>query len=135
VQIPSLIQKQEELNISIETSQTDSILYFLNNNNGELVSSEVIKVKENPTIIKIQGEQTKELGIGANDLKIFAISASVLKPDFYSTSFLVTDDQNQLPETSKDRTQIKDSEETALWVILPIFAIIIIIVVFLKKRK
>jgi peptide/nickel transport system substrate-binding protein len=135
VQIPSLIQKQEELNISIETSQTDSILYFLNNNNGQLVSSEVIEVKENPTIIKIQGEQTKELGIGANDIKIFAISDSVLKPDFYSTSFLVTSDQNQLPETSQDRTQIEESEETAFWIILPIFAIIIAIVIYIKKRK
>jgi peptide/nickel transport system substrate-binding protein len=135
VQIPSLIQKQEELNISIETSQTDSILYFLNNNNGYVVSSEIIEVKENPTIIKIQGERTKELGMGANDIKIFAISDSVLKPDFYSTSFLVTSDQNQLPETSQDRTQIEDSEETALWIILPIFAIIIAIVFYIKKRK
>jgi peptide/nickel transport system substrate-binding protein len=135
VEIPNLIQKEEELTVGIETSQTDSILYFLNNNNGDLVLSETIKVKENPTVIKISGEHTKELGIGANDLKIFAISDTVLKPDFYATSFLVTNDQNQLPEISQDGTQFRDNEETVLWFVLPIIGIIIAVAVFLKKRK
>jgi peptide/nickel transport system substrate-binding protein len=135
VQIPNLIQKQEELAITIETSQTDSILYFLNNNNGDLVSSEIIKVEENPIKITISGEQTKELGAGANDLKIFALSNSVLKPDFYSTSFLVTDSQNQLPEIAQDEIEFRESEETSLWLIIPVIGIIITIVVYLKKRR
>ena len=135
VEIPNLIQKEKELTVSLETSQTDSILYFLNNNNGDLVSSETIKVKETPTEIKISGEYTKELGIGANDLKIFAISNTVLKPDFYSTSFLVTDDQNQLPEISQEGTQFGGNDETVLWFLIPIIGIIIVVVVFLKKRK
>jgi peptide/nickel transport system substrate-binding protein len=135
VQIPNLIQKEEELNISIETSQTDSILYFLNNNNGDLVSSEIIIVKENPTKIIISGEHTKELGAGANDFKIFAMSDTVLKPDFYSTSFLVTGSQDQLPEVTQDRTQLIDNEETTLWYIIPMIGIIITVVVYLKKRK
>ena len=135
VEIPNLIQKEKELTVGIETSQTDSILYFLNNNNGDLVLSETIKVKENPTVIKISGEHTKELGIGANDLKIFAISDTVLKPDFYATSFLVTNDQNQLPEISQEGIQFRDNEETVLWFVLPIIGIIIAVAVFLKKRK
>jgi len=135
VQMPNLIQKQEELAITIETSQTDSILYFLNNNNGDLVSSEIIKVEENPIKITISGEQTKELGAGANDIKIFALSNSVLKPDFYSTSFLVTDSQSQLPEITKDEIQFRESEETTLWLIIPVIGIIITIFVYLKKRR
>jgi peptide/nickel transport system substrate-binding protein len=112
VQIPNLIQKDEEFNFSIETSQADSILYFLNNNKGELVSSEIIKVEEKSTKIKIPREITKELGMGANDLKIFAISNSVLKPDFYSTSFLVTGYQNQLPEISQDSIQFEEDKRS-----------------------
>ena len=73
----------------------------MNNNKGELVSSEIIEVEEKSTMIKIPREITKELGMGANDLKIFAISNSVLKPDFYSTSFLVSGYQNQLPEIGR----------------------------------
>jgi peptide/nickel transport system substrate-binding protein len=135
IQVPNLVQKQEELNIIVKTSQTDSILYFLNNNQGDLVSSETIKVKENPTTIKISGEQTKELGVGANDLKIFAISDAVLKPDFYSTSFLVTDTQNQLPKIALENTQYIESEGAVLWLAIPIIGIIIAVAIFLKKRK
>jgi peptide/nickel transport system substrate-binding protein len=135
IQIPSLIQKQEDLNIILKTSQTDSILYFLNNNQGDLISSEIINVEENPTIIKISGEQTDKLGIGANDIKIFAISNSVLKPDFYGTSFLVTDVDNQLPEVSQNRVAIVDTEEMALWIAIPIIVIIIAVLIYIKKRR
>ncbi len=135
VQIPNLIQKEQELSISIKTSQADSILYFLNNNNGDLVASETIKVQENPTIIKISGEDTKKLGIGANDLKIFAISNSVLKPDFYSTSFLVTNDLNQLPEMVQGDIQLTENEESGLWFIFPVIGIVIIATLYLKRRK
>ncbi|MDH3676955.1 MAG: ABC transporter substrate-binding protein [Nitrosopumilus sp.] len=135
IQVPKIFQKQEELNIIVKTSHTDSILYFLNNNRGDLVSSDTIKVNEDPTRIKISTEQTRELGVGANDLKIFAISNSVLKPDFYSTSFLVTDSQNKLPETFQDNTQLIDTEEVAPWLAIPIIGIIIAIIIFVKKRK
>ena len=135
VQIPNLIQKDEEFNFSIETSQADSILYFLNNNKGELVSSEIIEVEEKSTKIKIPREITKELGMGANDLKIFAISNSVLKPDFYSTSFLVTGYQNQLPEISQDSIQFEEDKDEFLWMIIPIIGVIIASVVYLRKRS
>lgn len=135
VQIPNLIQKDEEFNFIIETTQADSILYFLNNNKGELVSSEIIQVEEKSTKIKIPREITKELGMGANDLKIFAISNSVLKPDFYSTSFLVTAYQNQLPEITQDNIQFEEGEDIVLWIVIPIIGVIIAIVVYLKKRK
>lgn len=134
VQIPNLIQKDEEFNFSIETSQADSILYFLNNNKGELVSSEIIEVEEKSTKIKIPREITKELGMGANDLKIFAISNSVLKPDFYSTSFLVTGYQNQLPEISQDSIQFEEDKDEFLWMLIPIIGVIAI-VVYLRKRS
>jgi peptide/nickel transport system substrate-binding protein len=135
VQIPNLIQKENELNISIKTTQADSIIYFLNNNSGDLIISEEIKIKENPTKIKILGNQTKKLGIGANDLKIFAISNSVLKPDFYATSFLVSTDQSQLPEIIHENSQVKEKDETAFWIIVPIIGIIIALTVYLKNRK
>ena len=135
VQIPNLIQKDEEFNFSIETSQADSILYFLNNNKGELVSSEIIEVEEKSTKIKIPREITKELGMGANDLKIFAISNSVLKPDFYSTSFLVTGYQNLLPEISQDSIQFEEDKDEFLWMVIPIIGVIIASVVYLRKRS
>jgi len=135
VQIPNIIQKEKELDIIVETSQTDSILYFLNSNEGDLIASETIAVEGNPTKITISGEQTKELGTGANDFKIFSISNSVLKPDFYSTSFLVTDDQTSIPEIGQGALQVRASEDTMLWLIVPVILIAVIVAIFLKKRK
>ncbi|MFZ9006557.1 MAG: ABC transporter substrate-binding protein [Nitrosopumilaceae archaeon] len=135
VTIPNLIQKNTELSIQINTVQTDSILYFLNNNKGELVSSDTINVKGDSTTITISQEITKNLGIGGNDLKVFAISDSVLKPDFYSTSFLVTDNQNNLPEITQSKMQFIQEEQIVLWIVIPVIAAILIILVFLKRRK
>ena len=135
VTIPNLIQKNTELNIQINTIQTDSILYFLNNNKGELVSSETIQVEGDSTAISISKEFTKNLGIGGNDLKVFAISNSVLKPDFYSTSFLVTENQEKLPEISQTNMQFIQEEQIVLWIVIPIMAIIIAIIVIWKRKK
>jgi peptide/nickel transport system substrate-binding protein len=73
--------------------------------------------------------------MGANDLKIFAISNSVLKPDFYSTSFLVTGYQNQLPEISQDSIQFEEDKDEFLWMAIPIIGVIIASVVYLRKRS
>ena len=135
VEIPNLIQKERELNIIVETSQTDSILYFLNNNEGDLIASETITVKDNPTTITISGKQTKELGLGANDFKIFSISNSVLKPDFYSTSFLVTDGDSTLPSVTHDKPHLTVSDDAVLWLIMPAILIAIAVIIILKKRK
>ena len=133
--MPNLIQKNTELNIQINTIQTDSILYFLNNNRGELVSSETIQVKGDSTTITISEEITKNLGIGGNDLKVFAISTSVLKPDFYSTSFLVTANQDRLPEITKTEIQFIQEQQIVFWILIPVIILIIVIILFLKRRK
>ncbi|MGD2106155.1 MAG: ABC transporter substrate-binding protein [Nitrosopumilaceae archaeon] len=135
VAIPNLIQKNTELEIKIDTTQTDSILYFLNNNKGERIASETIPVTGNSTTITISQNTTKELGSGANDLKIFAISDSVLKPDFYSTSFLAIKGQNSLPATTQDKMQVIEEKEIILWIMIPIIIIVIGSLVYLKRRK
>jgi len=134
-EIPKIIQKGEDLEFSITSNYTDSILYFLNNDKGELIYSETIDVKENPTLVKISKEQTKDLGIGANDLKVFALSNSVLKPDFYSTSFLATENLSNLPVISPEEINMNEGEEWFLWAMIPAIIIITIGMVAYYKKK
>ena len=54
VELPDSIQKGNDLEINIETSHTNSILYFLIGGNGELASSESIKWKKIPPVLKSQ---------------------------------------------------------------------------------
>ncbi|MBI3254675.1 MAG: hypothetical protein HYZ55_02045, partial [Nitrosarchaeum sp.] len=72
---------------------------------------------------------------GAKDLKIFAISNSVLKPDYYSTSFLIVENKGVLPEINQNDTEFnKNNSFEGIWLIVPI-SIIIIAAIFVKKRK
>ncbi|MDH5697608.1 MAG: ABC transporter substrate-binding protein, partial [Nitrosopumilus sp.] len=117
-----------------EAKNSDSILYFLTNSQGEKILSDTQKVEEANTVIEILPKDTKKLGIGTNNIKIFAISNSVLKPDFYESSFIVTDSALELPVSSNDNIEFsKNNPEYWIWV-LPI-VIILGIATYLKKRN
>jgi len=135
VNVPNIIQKGTELEINVETSQADSILYFLTDINGNATLSELINVNKNFTSIKIPGEKTGKLNTGAKDLKIFAISNSVLKPDYYSTSFLVVENKGVLPEINQKNIEFnKNNPFEIIWLIVPITTIMLI-AIYIKKRK
>ncbi len=135
VSVPDIIQKGTELEMNVETTQADSILYFLTDINGNETLSELIKVDKNSTSIKIPGEKTATLGTGAKDLKIFAISNSVLKPDYYATSFLVVENKELLPKTDQNKIDFNENNSLEiLWIILPI-TISIVAAIYIRKRK
>ena len=135
VNSPDIIQKGTELEINIETSHADSILYFLTDSNGNSTLSELIGVDKNSTSIKIPGEKIEKMGTGAKDLKIFAISNSVLKPDYYSTSFLVVENKGVLPEINQNDIEFNENNSFEwIWLIVPI-TIIVTTAIYIKKRK
>ncbi len=134
VDSPDIIQKGTELEINVETAHTDSVLYFLTDSNGNSTLSELINVDKKSTSIKIPGKKTEKLDTGAKDLKIFAISNSVLKPDYYSTSFLVVENKGVLPEIDQKNIEFnKNNSFEVIWLIVPI--IIVATTIFIKKRK
>ena len=130
------ITKTSEFTVNIRTIHTDSILYFLSNNKGEMVSSGSVRVNSGTTDITFPKRIVENLDTGSNNLKIFAISESVLKPDYYSTSFFVTDNEERLPEVKYEEIEIEDSDVSdygrAIFAMMIIVAAIIIII---KKRK
>jgi peptide/nickel transport system substrate-binding protein len=129
-----IIQKDEGFQIEVEAENTDFIRYFLINSEGKITSTETIKINEKNATITLSSEKTKELGIGANNIKIFAISDSVLKPDFYESSFIVTKEKTELPINSVDDVKfIENNADYKIWII-PIIGIIGIII-YIKKRS
>ncbi len=130
IDMKNIIQRGDELEIKIEAEHSDSILYFLTNSEGKIVSSENLKLDE--TIIEFSMPST-DLGIGANNIKIFAISNSVLKPDFYESSFIVTAEKTELPVNSSDNVEFTEDKSEYEFLIIPI-VIIIGIIIYLKKR-
>ncbi|QLH03831.1 ABC transporter substrate-binding protein [Nitrosopumilus cobalaminigenes] len=128
------MQQGEEISIKIETVNADEILYFLTNSLGEKIVSETKKVNEDNVIIKISAQDSKNLGIGANNIKIFAISNSVLKPDFYESTFIITDNKVELPIASNESVEFTTNQINYWFWAIPI-SIIIGIVIYLKKKN
>ena len=133
IEMKNIIQRGEELEIRVEVDNSDSILYFLTNTEGRMISSETLNIDGNRITVTVPSENTKDLGIGANNIKIFAISNSVLKPDFYESSFLVTDVKAELPTSLSTNIEFTESKsEYWIWIIPILF--FIGVGVYLKKQ-
>lgn len=134
IDIKNIVQQGEQFDVKIQTEDTDSILFFLTNAEGNMILSKNIKTNNGSTNIVIDSEASKKLGLGANNIKIFAISNSVLKPDFFESSFLVTKNNQELPISESEKVKFVEDKLHLEFLIIPI-TIIIGIVIYLKRRS
>ena len=132
INMSKAIQYGKNMEIIIETEKTDSILYFLIDSKGKIQASEKLNVNGDTISIEIASDMTKNLQIGANSIKIFAISNSVLKPDFYESSFLVTEKNLELHNNVIKIENKEDKIDYNIWII-PI-VLVIGIAIYLKIK-
>ena len=120
IDMNKIIQQGESTEIVIQTEEANSILYFIIDSKGKIQASEELKINDNRADIKITSEVTEKLQTGANNIKIFAISNLVLKPDFYESSFLVSENtlevQNVMIDSSKNENEINYNAEIILMI-------------------
>lgn len=137
VEIPDVLTQGIPLNVPIITEDATKIDYFFTNNQGESVASGTKLVDSTSTIITLTEEQTSKFGIGANDLKLFAVSDDVLRPDIYSVSFLVASASNELPDViiSDIQSDTKDINFTSFGAIILGIIIVGTILYFRRARK
>ena len=135
IDMDKIIQYGESTDILIEAENTDSILYFLMDSKGNIQASEKLNVKENKVTIEITSEITEKLQPGANSIKVFAISNSVLKPDFYESSFLISKNNVELPSAMISISNIENKINHNTWMIPSILIIVIIGVITYAKIK
>ncbi len=126
VDIEEYVQSKIELNIPIKTKNADEIYYFISNSKGEILLTDVLPVYDNTSTIYLDAVNIEKLPIGINSLKIFAASNDVLRPDEYTTSFLVLE-----PELLPPKIQISDdfsNIESNNYVVVSIIVISIIVI-------
>ncbi|QLH06432.1 ABC transporter substrate-binding protein [Nitrosopumilus ureiphilus] len=133
IDMKSTLQRGAVLKVVVETEDSDEILYFLTNSDGKMISSKTLKLDKNNISIMVPSEITKDLGIGANNIKVFAISNSVLKPDFYESSFIVTEKKEELPTSVARDMDFSENEPDFWFWVIPV-GIIIGVIIILKKR-
>ena len=139
IKMDKIIQKNKELVIEVKTDFVDSIMYFLTDSRGTTISSDTLNINSEKEIIKIESNEIERLGLGANNIKLFAISDSIFKPDFYESSFFVVEDIQNVP-TGTYENNLKLTKESDLYfqivviVILAILAMIVGLWIYRKKH-
>ena len=135
INIQKIIQQGESIQISLETEGVTSLLYFILDSEGRIQISEESEINENRLNINLTSDITKKLQLGTNQIKIFGISNSVLKPDIYETNFIITKEKSEIPKTEINIQNIESEINYDVLVIgITITVIIIGIIIFLKKR-
>lgn len=123
VRIPDTVQKGTDLEVTVHVNDATAVMYFLTGSDGSLISSEADSSGKDAIEVVIPRSKTELLRTGANDIKIFAISEDVLKPDFYSTSFLVLEGSESLPSIAPYNGMRDEVHSTELvWVLIPVAA-------------
>ena len=127
---------KKPLSILVQTTDSSTIHYFISNPKGETSASGIIPVNNNLSEIVLTEAETSQLGVGANTVKIFASSDEALRPDIYSTSFLVVEGQTELPTVPISQTE-SSSEDTSYAGITYIIigAIIVGIIVYVRRKR
>ncbi|MGQ0376853.1 MAG: ABC transporter substrate-binding protein, partial [Nitrososphaerota archaeon] len=133
--VPKIVVLGDQITIPVSTSDSSQIYYFLTNTQGATVSSGIKKITNDTITLDFLPEETSKLGLGANDLKIYVISDSVLRPDIYKTSFLAVSTPQQYPEYFISESSDEIGTENNYIGILALVAGIIIVGFILAKRK
>ncbi|MSS86460.1 MAG: ABC transporter substrate-binding protein [Thaumarchaeota archaeon] len=136
IEIDKIIQQGNNIEINVETNDADSILYFVIDSQGKIQSTGELEINQNKTVIKITSQESKKLQLGANSIKIFAISNSVLKPDFYESSFLLSKNNLDEPKIIVDTSNIKNEINYDMLIVgIIVMIAIILIVKYLKNQS
>jgi len=137
IDLPDVIKKGDPLSIQVKTEDATKIHYFLTNSEGITVSSGIEELDGKMVELEISEEQTLNLGDGANDLKIFAISDSVLRPDIFTTSFLAVSDSTILPDLAINEIEVLEEKNDFTSISAIIIGIIIVgtILYFRRAKK
>ena len=137
IDMKKIIQQGDELIVSVDTENSDHVLYFLTNSKGIMISSNTLKLKGDHVSFDIISDNAQRLGIGVNNVKIFAISNSVSKPDFYESRFITSENKMELPSSSYESVIFSEnSQEYGVWIIpAAAVAAVIGILAHLKRRS
>lgn len=136
IAVPQTVTLGEKLTIPIKTSDVTKIQYFLTSSDGINIISDTKNIVGDDTVIEFSGDVTRKLGIGASDLKVFAVSDAVLRPDIYTTSFLTFENTQQIPKNDfaeLEETSSKQSHYVSIAAI--VIGAIIVGVVYSKRRQ
>jgi len=134
--ISDVVNLGNSFTIQVQAEDSSKIHYFVSNSRGETVSSGINSIHNNLSEIMITEEDASNLNVGANTLKIFASSDEVLRPDTYTTSFLVVEGQDSLPDVPILQAEGETEETSHVGMVsLIIGAVIVGIIISIRRKR
>lgn len=136
VKISDVVNSGESVSIYVETSDSSQVHYFILDPRGEINISGTSPVDNNSSKIVLSKSETLELDMGTNTIKIFASSDEVLRPDDYSTAFLVVDGETSFPTVPISEAESRSEGTSYTGIVLAIIgAVIVGIIVYIRRKR
>ena len=136
IMISDVVSLGNSFTIQVQAEDSSKIHYFVSNSRGETISSVINSIHNNLSEIMITEEDASNLNVGANTLKIFASSDEVLRPDTYTTSFLVVEGQDALPVVPILQAEGETEETSHVGMVsLIIGAVIVGIIISIRRKR
>ena len=136
VKISDVVSSGESALIHVDTSDSSKIYYFILNPKGEIAVSGIIPVDNNSSEIILSKSETSDLDTGTNTIKIFASSDEVLRPDNYSTAFLVVESETSFPTVPISEIEASSEGTSYTGIVLAIIGVIIVgIIVYIRRKR
>jgi peptide/nickel transport system substrate-binding protein len=136
IDMPDQIVQGKSVEIPVKTADATQLYYFINDAAGTQVDSGILQIKNDETKITLVDELTSKMKLGGNDLKLYAISNSVLRPDIYTTSFVVIPSEGGITsETVLQQNTISTKSENIGMISIIIGAVIVGIVLYVRKSR
>ena len=136
VKISDVVNLGESVSIYVEMSDSSQIHYFILDPQGEITISGTSPVDNNSSEIVLSKSETLELDMGTNTIKIFSSSDEVLRPDNYSTAFLVVESETSFPTVPISEAESRSEGTSYTGIVLAIIgAVIVGIIVYIRRKR
>lgn len=135
IDVPDKIIRGQAYTIPITTQFATNLYYFVNDASGAEITSGVIPIQNDSAKILLEPKITQAMAFGGHDIKVYAISDSVLKPDIYLTSFSAVDviDDTYTETILEQSKAAPQNNYGVLFIILG--AIIVGVILYVRKSR
>ena len=131
VSIPRTAAAGQPMEVMVDTVDATNLKYFVTDSSGGIVvSGDAVPEAGGNTIVV----DTGVLAEGAANIKVFALSEQVLRPDSYSSGFFVT--EGQLPTPEEAAVRATPQSGNSWWAVIPVvLAALAAIAIFYRRTR
>ena len=119
--------------IEIDTQNIDEILFFVSDEKGNIIYTD--RIFSDNSGFKIDLNDIDNDSSKIYDVKIFGISNTVLKPDYYETSFITGSEDLSLKNLETNQIIEPENKMLEIVILIVITLVIIGLVVYFKKIR